>query len=63
MVNTTRVLFISDSLWWASVLEQRTADFLASDKNEVMTASLVSLRKANGKMCLKLSWADFHENN
>ena len=49
MFNSTRVLFISDSLWWASVLEQKTAEFLASGKNEVMIDSLVSLRKANGK--------------
>lgn len=59
MFNTTAVLFIGDSLWWASVLELRTADFLASGKNEVMIASLVSLRKANGMTCLKLSFVDF----
>lgn len=56
MLNTARckLIFISDSLWWDSVLGQRTEDFLASGKNEVMIASLDSLQRVDGESDFKL---------
>lgn len=50
MLSTAICIFISDSLWWGSVLEQKMEDFLASGKNEAMIALLDSLQKANGEI-------------
>lgn len=44
-----RCIFVSDSLWWDSVLGQKMEEFLASDKSEVTIGLLVSLQKANGE--------------
>ena len=56
MSNPDQCIFISNLLWWGSVLEQKTEAFCLFGKSGAMIASQHSLRRANGKfevLCLQ----------
>ena len=56
MSNPDQCIFISNLLWWGSVLEQKTEAFCLFGKSGAMIDSQHSLRRANGKfevLCLQ----------